>query len=285
MKLLSFSEYEFGVLAIGGTPTGIIALGLMPVGVVAIGTVPIGVISVACGAGLGLANFTCGIGVGAYVRCTGLALGGDAKAVGLQLGLAGEWPPSGSKAWYWARVAIVALAVLGVLGYVGNLRLGLTKMNRVVEATWTAHPETVEGMYIAPETECQVWSEMRSDGEIRLHANILVTCGSLELAYRNVRKGCDVRQRRADGGHVYDLACEAEHVAESSDEDSHTPEQPGVLLDTIADPGRVRIRADGPPPMHVVLAVDSPSQRVEGEPLLTDRRTRLDEEPGEHAGR
>lgn len=31
MKLVSFSEYELGVIAIGCTPTGIIALGLMPV--------------------------------------------------------------------------------------------------------------------------------------------------------------------------------------------------------------------------------------------------------------
>ena len=44
MRLISFSEYEFGVLALGGSPTGIVALGMFPVGVVAIGIVPMGLV-------------------------------------------------------------------------------------------------------------------------------------------------------------------------------------------------------------------------------------------------
>lgn len=276
MRLVSISEYELGVLAIGGSPTGIISIGIFPVGVVAIGIVPMGLVSLACGASLGVVNLTCGIGVGAWVRCMGLAIGGDAKAVGLQLPLAGEQPTSGSTLWYWARVAAVAGIVLAVLGFVGNERLALTRMTRVVDAEWTARPETTEGLYIAPESECRVQARMRSDGEHRLHATILVRCGSLELVQRHVRSGCDVRQRDSDGGHVYDLACEAERVAESSDEDSHTPEQPGLSLNTMGSPGRARVYANGPPPMNVVLTIDSPSLRIEGEPLLLDR-ARLDE--------
>lgn len=251
---------------------------MFPVGVIAIGIVPMGLLSLACGASLGVVNFTCGLGVGAWVRCAGLALGGDAKAAGLALPPAGEREDADSALWYWARVVLVALGVLAVLGYFGKERLALSRMTRVVDAEWTARPETAEGLYIAPDSECRVQAQLRSDGESQLHATILVRCGGLELVQRQVRSGCDLRQRASDSGHVYDLACEAARVAEHSDEDSHTPEQPGLSLNTIGAPGRVRVHANGPPPMNVVLTVDSPSLPVEGEPLLLDRRTELDEE-------
>lgn len=277
MKLVSFSEYEMGVLAIGEMPTGIVSIGMFPVGVVAIGIIPVGLLSFACGGGLGVVNFTCGIGVGAWVRCTGLGLGGDVGAVGLGLPLAGKMPTSGSSLWYWARVVLVAAVVLFAVGMVARPRLGLTRMSRVVDAEWTARPEITEGLYLAPETECQVRAHMRSDGERRLHADVVVRCGSLELVRREIRSGCDVRQQQRDGGTVYDLACAAERVAESSGEDSSYPEQPGLELSTFGESGgRARVFAQGPPPMNVVLTVDSPSQRVVGEPLLLDCRTELD---------
>ncbi len=276
MRLVSFSEYELGVIAVGGTPTGIIALGLMPVGVIAIGTLPFGVISLACGGGLGLVNLTCGIGVGAYVRGTGLTLGGDAEAVGLALPLAGK-RGEGAAWWYWLRVGLVAAAVIVVLGLLVDRRLVLAGMDRVVDAEWSARPETTEGIYLDPGTACTVSARMRSDGERHLHALVWVQCSSLELAARDIRGDCDVRQQRRDEQHVYDLACFAEHVPEQSDEDGTTPEQPGMELYTFGEGGgRVRVWADGPPPMNVVLTVDSPSVPVAGEPLLLDRRTELD---------
>ncbi|MBW2527068.1 MAG: hypothetical protein JRI23_23000 [Deltaproteobacteria bacterium] len=92
MRLVSFSEYEAGVLALGGAPFGIVAIGAMPVGVIAVGILPVGLLSFACGAGLGLGCYTCGLGFGARVRAVGLAIGGDAAALGLQLGIASERP-------------------------------------------------------------------------------------------------------------------------------------------------------------------------------------------------
>jgi len=277
MKLVSFSEYEMGVLAIGGMPTGIISIGIFPVGVVAIGIIPVGLLTFASGSSVGVVNFTCGIGVGAWVRCVGLGVGGDVGTVGLGLPLAGKRPTSGSSVWYWTRVALVAAVVLFAVGMVARPRLGLIRMSRVVDVEWTARPETTEGLYLAPETECLVMARMRSDGERSLHADVVVQCGSVELVRREIRSGCDFRQQQRDGGTVYDLACTAERVAATSDEDSSTPERPGLELSTFGEPGgRARVFAQGPPPMNVVLTVDSPSQRVDGEPLLLDRRTRLD---------
>ncbi len=281
MRLVSFCEYEIGVLAIGATPTGIISIGMLPVGVVAIGIMPMGLLSFACGGGLGVVNYTCGIGIGAHVRCTGLAIGGDAQAVGLGLALAGERPTSGSSVSYWARVAMVGVVVLGILGAVGQMRLGLTSMTRVADAEWTARPEVTEGLYLAPDTECRVHAHLRSDGESRLHADVVVICGSLELARRQIRSGCEVGQGQPGTGAVYDLACFADRVAESSDEDNSYPEEPGLELSTFGPEGHVRVWASGPPPMNVVLTVDSPSKPVAGEPLLLDRRTRLDAASGE----
>lgn len=268
MRLVSFSEYELGVLAIGATPTGIVSIGMLPVGVVAIGIMPMGLLSFACGGGLGLVNFTCGIGIGAWVRCTGLGIGGDVAAIGLGLPLAGERPTAGSSVWYWVRVALVAAVVLLILGSVVRGRSGLTSMTRVVNAEWTARPEITEGLYLAPDTECRVQAHLRSDGEQRLHATVVVLCGSLELARREIRSGCEIRQQQPGTGVVYDLSCVAERVAESSDEDSSYPEQPGLELSTFGPEGHVRVYAQGPPPMNVVLTVDSPSRPVAGEPLL-----------------
>ncbi len=376
MRLISFSEYEAGVLALGGTPFGIIAIGAMPVGIVAIGILPMGLVSFACGIGLGLVNFTCGVGIGAYVRAVGLALGGDAGAVGLGLGLAGERPsaeapqrstvapedalearhacwvqtevdgdgglqglgapveleepaqaqalelrgkpvfakvqavhpdparpggyrkaarqagpffrcaeledatarvPRGALAWYGARVLLVALVVLGILGHVARERLALTRMTRVVEATWQVRPVKSEGLHLEPDTRCVLATRLRSDGHERLHAELCLRCGSLQLFKRQLRSDCSVEQQAVAGGHAYQLRCLAKRIASSVDDDGdHHPEQPGLELDTIAAQGRARVFTKEPPPMNVLLEVEPLSQPVAGEPLLTKGRTRLD---------
>lgn len=376
MRLVSFSEYEAGVIAIGGSPFGIIAIGGLPVGVIAVGIVPMGLVSFACGAGLGLVNYTCGIGAGAYVRSVGVAIGGDAFAVGLPLGIAGERPtpetasrptvepdealcradecwveckvdrgghlrglpapveledsarrtanrlrdrkvfaklravhpspplqhgyreaaeapgpyfvclavedatprtPWRPLLWYAARVAFVGAIVLAVLGHVMQERIALTKMSRTVEATWQARPAKAEGLHIAADTPCSVRAKLRSDGQARLHADLTVRCGTLELAQRKLRSGCSVEQAQEDRGYRYRLRCAADRVARSEDSDGNvTPETPGLEMDTMARPGRARVWAQGPPPMNVRLEVDALSEPAAGEPLLLPGRARLD---------
>jgi len=376
VRLISFSEYEAGVLAIWGSPFGIIAIGGFPVGVIAIGIVPVGVFSFACGAGLGVVNYTCGLGFGGYVRAVGAAIGGDASAVGLNLGIAGERPtpeqaveltagpdevlasdrelwvetrtnpegelwglrvrvemmeeartkarklrnkavfaklravhpappaqhgyreaaetpdpyfvcsdvadatpktPLGPFAWYALRVALVAAVVLGVLGYVTRGRLELTKMTRVVEAAWRARPAEVQGAHISKGAGCRIDTELRSDGERQLHADVLVHCGSRQLFNRQVRSGCSVEQIADDAGHRYKLKCSAARIAESEDSDGNvSPERPGLELDTIAEPAHARVWEEGPPKMNVRLEVDALSEPVKGEPLLPEGRTKLD---------
>ena len=375
MRLVSFSEYEAGVLAIGGAPFGIIAIGGFPVGVIAIGIVPMGLLSFACGAGLGIVNYTCGLGFGAYVRAVGAAIGGDAWAVGLNLPIAGErptpeqaqrstvgptevlasnrelwingsidfegqlermpWPvqmndtvrqkarqlrnkvvyakvravhpeppaqqgyreaaetpdphfvcseladatprtPMGAFVWYAARVALVAAVVVGVLGYVTRGRIELTKMTRVVEASWQARATGVQGTAIARDDHCRVETELRSDGERQLHADILVRCGPHQLFNRQVRSGCRVEQIADDAGYRYRLRCAAARIAESEDSDGNvSPERPGLELDTIAEPARARVWEEGPPKVNVQLEVDALSEPVKGQPLLPAGVTKL----------
>jgi hypothetical protein len=107
---------------------------------------------------------------------------------------------------------------------------------------------------------------MRSDGHERLHVDLSLTCGSLLLVERQVRDGCTVVQ--LDDGRAYDLRCNAERVPPRESEDDVEPEVPGLMFDSIASPGSAAVQAHGPPPMHVELRVDSPSEAISGGPLL-----------------
>lgn len=266
MRLFSASEYEFGFIAIGPTPIGIIALGLAPVGVISIGIAPVGLLTFACGASLGVVNFVCGVGIGGFVRAVGIALGSDASAVGFDYSLAGEHDMSTNS--YWIRMGIVAALVLLLLSPVSYERLAVTNMDRVARAVWRAYPSKSEGIYVAPDSECRVDALMRSDGTERLHVDLSLTCGSLLLAERQLRTGCTVVQ--LDEGRAYDLRCNAERIPPRENEDDVEPEVPGLRLDSIASPGSAEVQADGPPPMHLELRVDAPSQAISGGPLLAD---------------
>jgi hypothetical protein len=272
VRLFSASEYEFGVIAVGPAPIGIIALGLAPIGVVSIGIAPVGLLTVACGASLGLVTFTCGAGFGGFVRAVGVGIGGDAGAVGFEYSLAGDRDEVSTSS-YWTRMGIVAAVVLLLLWPVAHERLAVTHMDRVVRAAWRAHPSKSEGLYIAPESECRVDALMRSDGHERLHVDLSLTCGSLLLVERQLRDGCTVVQ--LDDGRAYDLRCNAERIPPRESEDDVEPEVPGFAFDSIASPGRAVVQAHGPPPMHVELRVDSPSEAISGGPLLLDGVTEL----------
>jgi hypothetical protein len=278
VRLFSASEYEFGFIAVGAAPIGIIALGMAPVGVVSIGVVPVGLLTFACGGSLGLLNFVCGVGFGGYVRAIGVAIGGDARALGFHLSLVGERDADESTSKvttnsYWVRSSIAAALVLLLLWPVTYERLAVTHMDRVVRAAWRVHPSKVEGIYVAPDSECRADALMRSDGDRRLHVDLSLTCGSLLLAERQLRDGCTVVQH--DDGRAYDLRCSAERIPPQESEDDVEPEVPGLWFDSIASPGRAGAEAHGPPPMFVELSVDAPSQAISGGPLLPDGVTEL----------
>jgi hypothetical protein len=279
VRFFSASEYEFGFIAVGSAPIGIIALGVAPVGVVSIGVVPVGLLTFACGGSLGLVNFVCGAGFGGYVRAVGLAIGGNASAVGFHLSLVGDRdaddePTSRlSTDSYWLRMNIAAALVLLLLWPVAYERFAVTRMDRIVRAAWRVHPSKVEGIYVAPDSECRADALMRSDGHRRLHVDLSLTCGSLLLAERRLRSGCTVVQH--DDGRAYDLRCSAERIPAKENEDGVEPEVPGLWFDSIASPGRAGAEAHGPPPMHIELSVEAPSQAISGDPLLPDGLTEL----------
>lgn len=264
MQLLSTSEYELGFIAIGSTPVGVIAIGGVPVGVIAVGIVPMGLMSFACGVGVGIGCLSCGIGLGGFVRAVGVAVGADAEATGLPIALGG----SERSSWYWTCMALVTAAVSMLLFQIGQERIAITRMSRIVEVTWSARPTKSEGIYIEPQTACRIHGLLRSDGIERLHARLRVSCGSLELVERHIRSGCTVQQVAVAGGHAYRLACARDRVAASEDDDDVTPELPGLVFDTLESPGRARVYAHGPPPMNIELQVTSPSEVIDSHPLL-----------------
>ncbi len=280
MQLISTSEYELGFLAFGGAPVGIIAIGAAPIGVIAVGIAPMGLLSFACGIGLGIFNFTCGVGLGAYVRAVGLGLGADCEAVGLGIPLGG----SERSPWYWTCMALMASLVSVPLYHFGRERIAVTKMKRVAYVTWKARPAKSEGIFVAPDTECEIRGQLRSDGTERLHVRLTVVCGSLKLADRRISHGCGIEQHTVEGGHAYRLQCTANRVAASENDDRVTPEAPGLRLDTLESPGRARIHANGPPPMNIELEVDTLSDVVEIEPLLMKGGRVEATEPGVLAG-
>ena len=264
MQLLSTSEYELGLIAVGGSPVGVIAIGGAPVGVIAIGILPMGLLSFACGLGVGIGCFSCGIGLGSFVRAVGVAVGADAGATGLPITLGG----SERSSWYWTCMALVTAAVSMLLFHISQERIAIAGMSRVVEVTWSARPTKSEGIYTEPQTECRIHGLLRSDGIERLHVRLRVSCGSLELVERHIRSGCAVQQVAVEGGHAYRLACARDRVAASEDDDEVTPEQPGLVFDTLESPGRARVYAHGPPPMNIELEVSSPSEVIDSDPLL-----------------
>jgi hypothetical protein len=271
VRFVSFSEYEFGFIAIGGAPTGIIAIGGFPVGLVAIGIIPLGVVSLACGAGLGLVNITCGIGAGTWVRACGIAIGSDAEAVGLPLSLGGQ----ADSQWRLPSLILVSLLVLYALVTFGGERYAVTKMNRVVDVTWDAKMVQAEGLYIEPDTPCLLHASLRSDGHERLHSSLQVRCGSLTIFNRYLSDRCDVEQFGDGNKHSYKLRCNIGYRAATSDEDSHTPEQPGLQVDTIRTEGTLRTYTNGATPTNIRMQIESKSREVSGRGLLTNKKREI----------
>lgn len=106
MRLVSFDDYEPGVIALGSFPVGILAIGTMPVGVVAVGVIPRGLLAIACGVGIGLASVSCGASFGLWSRAVGVAVG---WRVGERLGHFPVVGPRPSATSERATVAVQAL--------------------------------------------------------------------------------------------------------------------------------------------------------------------------------
>ena len=256
MQFLSTSDFEPGVIAVGGRPVGIVALGMNPIGVISVGIVPVGVIAFGCGASFGVVSVCCGVAGGIWTRVCGLGLGAESEGVGLAVSLAGPGGPL-----YWPRFLLVVALVIGLMAPIGEEARGRMLMSRVVETTWTGTVEKSEGLYLEPGSPCTVFARLRSDGAERLVVYARVECGSLTLVEQDRMWDCRVHQ---EDGFRYDLACLEDPVV-YTDDDGPDEEVPGLSIQG----GVVKVWAKGPPPMATEIHIEPWSEPWEGAPLLT----------------